>query len=101
MECRVSSLKSRGSAPPGSYASEVSLSNTFIIIIILYSNLDALYRFVDSITTPSGVGGDGAEDVFGGLHKALKLAWPKEGTKVNNNIMQFKKGTTYSLLHWA
>ena len=46
------------------------------------SDLDEFHRFVDRITTPSGVGGDTAEDVFGGLDAMLKLTWPTSGTKV-------------------
>ena len=34
--------------------------------------------------TSNGVGGDTAEDVFGGLDAVLKLSWPKDGTKVQN-----------------
>jgi hypothetical protein len=52
------------------------------------SDLDEFYDFVDRITTtPRGVGGDTAEDVFGGLDAMLKLNWPTIGTKVcsNNN----------------
>ena len=46
-------------------------------------NLNRFHRFVDAITTPDGVGGDTAEDVFGGLDAILKLSWPKHGTKVH------------------
>ena len=38
--------------------------------------------FVDSIAAPDGVGGDTAEDVFGGLEGVTKLAWRDIGTKV-------------------
>ena len=38
---------------------------------------------MDNITTPGGVGGDTAEDVFGGLDAMLKLNWPAIGTKVS------------------
>jgi hypothetical protein len=45
--------------------------------------LDQFYQFVENITTPGGVGGDMAEDVFGGLDAMLKLNWPAIGTKVS------------------
>ena len=38
---------------------------------------------MDRLTTPGGVGGDTAEDVFGGLDAVLKLSWPTDGTKVD------------------
>ena len=38
---------------------------------------------MDRIRTPDGVGGDEAEDVFGGLDAVLKLSWPHHGTKVH------------------
>ena len=40
---------------------------------------------MDRITTPNGVGGDRAEDVFGGLDAMLQLNWPPIGTKVLSN----------------
>ena len=53
-----------------------------IIITIPIRNLDKLHHFLDGITTPHGVGGDIAEDVFGGLDAMLRLSWPEVGTKV-------------------
>ena len=53
--------------------------------MLYISDLDEFYHFVDRITTPSGVGGDKAEDVFGGLDGMLKLKWPIIGTKVLSN----------------
>lgn len=38
--------------------------------------------FADSITIKDGVGGDTAEDVFGGLEAVTKLSWREIGTKV-------------------
>ena len=46
-------------------------------------DLNRFYNFVDAITTPSGVGGDTAEDVFGGLDAMLKLSWKTVNTKVD------------------
>ena len=37
---------------------------------------------MDGIKAPNGVGGDQAEDVFGGLDAVLNLSWPAYGTKV-------------------
>ena len=51
----------------------------------LIRDLDRFYNFVDGITTPSGVGGDAAEDVFGGLNAMLKLSWKTVNTKVKSN----------------
>ena len=48
----------------------------------LIRDLDEFHHFVDAITTPDGVGGDGPEDIFGGLKAVLKLNWPRLGTKV-------------------
>ena len=48
----------------------------------LIRELDEFYHFVDAITTPDGVGGDAAEDIFGGLNAVLELTWPQVGTKV-------------------
>ena len=48
----------------------------------LIRDLDEFYHFVDAITTPDGVGGDTAEDIFGGLNAVLRLNWPRVGTKV-------------------
>ena len=45
-------------------------------------DLDLFYNFVNGITTPDGVGGDAAEDVFGGLDAVLKLKWRTVNTKV-------------------
>ena len=45
-------------------------------------NLDEFKKFVKSITIYSGVGGDSAEDVFGGLETVSKLSWRRDGTKV-------------------
>ena len=53
--------------------------------IFINSDLDEFYHFVDGITTPPNVGGDAAEDVFGGLDALLKLSWPTNGTKVLDN----------------
>ena len=53
--------------------------------MLFISDLDKFYHFVDRITTPNGVGGDTAEDVFGGLDAMLKLNWPTIGTKVFSN----------------
>ena len=61
----------------------------------LTSDLDQFSHFVDNIKAPSSVGGDGAEDVFGGLDAMLKLSWPTEGTKV------LEAGTEYLLIHVA
>ena len=55
---------------------------TSCYVHFIFSDLGEFYRFVDSITTPGGVGGDAAEDVFGGLDAVLKLNWPTTGTKV-------------------
>ena len=51
--------------------------------LIKFSDLDQFYHFVDDITTPSCVGGDIPEDVFGGLDAVLRLNWPAIGTKVS------------------
>ena len=45
-------------------------------------DIDCFRKLVDSIRTPSGVGGDTAEDVFGGLEAVTKLGWRVIGTKV-------------------
>lgn len=37
---------------------------------------------MNGIGTPNGIGGDEAEDVFGGLDAVHKLNWPNSGTKV-------------------
>ena len=45
---------------------------------------------MDGITTPGGVGGDTAEDVFGGLEAVTNLSWREIGTKVcrlNHNTL--------------
>ncbi len=52
----------------------------------LHSDVDEFYSFVDTIAAPGGVGGDTAEDVFGGLEAATKLSWRKIGTKVRNTV---------------
>ena len=54
----------------------------YYYVLKLIRNLDDFRHFVDGISTPSNVGGDGAEDVFGGLDAVHKLNWPKYGTKV-------------------
>ena len=36
------------------------------------------------VAAPNGVGGDGAEDVFGGLEAVTNLAWRAIGTKVQH-----------------
>ena len=53
-------------------------------------NVGSFLAFVDGITTPDGVGGDTAEDVFGGLEAVTKLSWREIGTKVcelNHNTL--------------
>ena len=60
-------------------------SNAITLHLTRTRDLDEFHRFVDAITTPFGVGRDGAEDVFGGLDAVLKLNWPKVGTKVQNH----------------
>lgn len=63
------------------------------------SDLDQFHGSVDSVTTPCHVGGDTAEDVFGGLDAVLKLKWPSDGTKVSyshtinsmTNILTWKR----------
>ena len=58
--------------------------SAFIVNVFFYpSDLVEFHHFVVEITTPDGVGGDTAEDVFGGLDAMLKLSWPNVGTKVN------------------
>lgn len=67
-----------------------------------YRDLDRFHRFVDSITTPSGVGGDTAEDVFGGLDAVLKLSWPREGTKVSTQyIARYKQCSAHAGRWWS
>ena len=50
------------------------------IFLILISDLQEFYKFMDRIRADGG--GDLAEDVFGGLDAMLKLNWPTRGTKV-------------------
>ena len=57
---------------------------------------------MDRITTPKYVGGDAAEDVFGGLDAMLKLSWPTTGTKVPCIILldiQVLEEVWHSIVH--
>ncbi len=58
---------------------------TELNVFCLHSNVGQFYSFVDAIAAPNGVGGDTAEDVFGGLEAVTKLAWREIGTKVPVN----------------
>ena len=48
----------------------------------ILSDIQRFYQFVNGIKAEGG--GDGPEDVFGGLDAMLKLNWQKVGTKVGN-----------------
>ena len=54
------------------------------MLLFYCSELAEFQEFVGRIVTTSGVGGDTAEDVMGGLKVALReLSWRSEGTKVH------------------
>ncbi len=55
---------------------------TCISVTACHSDLDEFLAFLGGIKTQDGVGGDEAEDVFGGLRVAVGLSWQEGGTKV-------------------
>lgn len=51
--------------------------------ILLLSDLEEFYRFIDELVLPADTRGDRAESVFAGLDAMLNLSWQKLGTKVD------------------